>query len=44
MEQNSMFMRFVKITDYGENKTFYRVKMEDGKKMYVWDKVAQIIE
>lgn len=30
--------------NYDENKTFYRVKMEDGKKMYVWDKVAQIIE
>ena len=27
-----------------ENKTFYVVKLEDGTKMYAWDKVVQVIE
>lgn len=27
-----------------ENKTFYVVELEDGTKMYAWDKVVQVIE
>ena len=33
----------VRVNEY-ENKTFYVVKLEDGTKMYAWDKVVQVIE